>query len=259
MSAVADPEDAERVADRLLQRWDAQQCAFIKHRELRFQTITDMIRLVTPDAPRVLDLACGPGSLGKAIIEALPGASVVGVDKDPLLLAIARDAFRHETRMEFIAADFDDPDWARTIEGPFDAVVSSTALHWLMPEVLTRLYFDVANIVGKGGVFLNGDHFLYDKNSQGTLREVTGENHTSVQDSAFGSGTDTWEGWWKAAEETAVYADAVKERRKIWSGKTGAAPKLGIGMHLEILRSAGFTEVGTVWQYLDDHVICAIR
>ena len=37
-----------------------------------------------------------------------------------------------------------------------------------------------------------------------------------------------------------------------------APPKVTLGFHLESLRGAGFVETGTVWQYLDDHVVYGV-
>ncbi len=36
-------------------------------------------------------------------------------------------------------------------------------------------------------------------------------------------------------------------------------PKVTAEFHLEALRTAGFRETGTVWRYLDDVVLCAVR
>ena len=86
-------QDKRAIARDLLARWDAQQTAYIKHRALRFETIAKTIAEICPARPRILDLACGPGSLTEAVLAANPDAHIVGVDKDPVLLAIARDAF----------------------------------------------------------------------------------------------------------------------------------------------------------------------
>jgi hypothetical protein len=41
------------------------------------------------------------------------------------------------------------------------AVLSSTALHWLEPEPLTRRYRDLGRLLRPGGVFLSGDHMAF--------------------------------------------------------------------------------------------------
>ena len=245
-------------AQSLLARWDAQQTAFIKHRDLRFDAIVQTIARVCSPSPRVLDVACGPGSLTRAVLAAIPEASIVAVDKDPVLLSIARDVLGGDSRVDIRDSDLDDPAWGQTLEGPFDAVVSSTALHWLRPEILSRLYFQFSDMIKPGGVFLNGDHLQFDETAQPTLRRIAKEDDAYNQKQAFDNGTDNWDEWWEAAAAHPPYADAVVERAKRWEGKK-PGPMLTLGYHLETLRSAGFAEIGTVWQYLDDYVVCAVR
>ena len=48
--------------------------------------------------------------------------------------------------------------WTDIVGGPFDAIVSATALHWLSPAQLGRLYKQFAGILKPGGIFLNADH-----------------------------------------------------------------------------------------------------
>ncbi|MFZ0975255.1 MAG: methyltransferase domain-containing protein, partial [Solirubrobacteraceae bacterium] len=75
-----------------LDRWDAQQETYLPEREERFEVIVDLLEATAGPRPRVLDLACGPASLALRVVARLPEASVVGVDTDPVLLALARAA-----------------------------------------------------------------------------------------------------------------------------------------------------------------------
>ena len=75
-----------------LERWDAQQRTYVPEREERFAVIADVVAAVAGDRPRVLDLGCGPGSLSLRLLDRLPGASVVAVDADPVLLTLGRRA-----------------------------------------------------------------------------------------------------------------------------------------------------------------------
>lgn len=242
----------------LLHRWDAQQAAYIKYRDQRFDVMVNAIRHRCGDAPRVLDLACGPGSTSMAILDRLPGAQIVAVDKDPILLAIARQIFDDRTNVDIRDADLDTIDWLESLEGNFNAVVSSTALHWLNPDALSRLYFALAERVVEGGLFLNADHLHYDEVSHPEFRELAQQDDESNQSEAHAAGTDTWAQWWDVAQSHPDFAHLAKERELIWEGKA-PPPKVTLGYHLETLRSAGFRQTGTIWQYLDDYVVCAIR
>ncbi len=71
---------------------------------------------------RILDLGCGTGQLTKAIAET--GATLVGVDKSPDMIATAK---RNFPDIEFRVADAADFSFSE----PFDAVFSNAALHWV--------------------------------------------------------------------------------------------------------------------------------
>lgn len=258
-----DTEARDRALDLAL-RWDAQQTAYVRHRADRFATMARVVAGVCAEVtePRVLDLAGGTGAVGVAVQQAVPGARVVLADKDPVLLAVAADRFAGDARWTVADVDLDDPTWTShpaLADGPFDAVVSSTALHWLTPDVLTNVYWAVATLVRPGGVLLNGDHFGYDEHAEPVLREIARGDDLAVQAAAAAAGVETWDEWWAAAQAVPGYAEAVRRRAQVWGDDLGAPPKVTVGFHLETLRSAGFRQTGTVWQYLDDHVVYGIR
>src|SRR6266702_4672170 len=84
-----------------IRRWDAQQEFYVTDREERFAVIGDIVAN-TITTGTVLDLGCGPGSLAGRLAERLPGARIIGVDADPLLLAMARGRYG---AIEFVDAD----------------------------------------------------------------------------------------------------------------------------------------------------------
>ena len=76
-----------------IDRWDAQQQAYLPDREERFTALIDAVEEAAgrPD-PLILDLGCGPGSLAVRLLDRLPQATVIAIDADPLLLALGRAA-----------------------------------------------------------------------------------------------------------------------------------------------------------------------
>src|SRR5690606_31287917 len=79
-------------ADEAVALWDAQQAAYIAEREQRFDVMLDVLSQELGDREAtILDLACGPGSLARRLVDALPHARVVAVDYDPVLLDLARE------------------------------------------------------------------------------------------------------------------------------------------------------------------------
>ncbi|GAA2763055.1 class I SAM-dependent methyltransferase [Streptomyces paradoxus] len=119
------------------------------------------VEAVVGTAPRVLDLACGTGTITTRLLARFPDATSTGVDLDPALLAIAEGTFAGDDRVTLVTADLKDPDWpARLPHDSYDAVLTATALHWLHREPLADLYGQVAGLVRAGGVFMNADHMI---------------------------------------------------------------------------------------------------
>ena len=103
-------------------------------REQRLAALLDLVEVTAGPAPTVVDLACGTASITRRLLARLPGARAVAVDVDPVLLAIARGSLGGDERVRIVRADLRDPAWVERLGGvEADAVVTSTALHWL-PE-----------------------------------------------------------------------------------------------------------------------------
>lgn len=141
--------------------WDRQQEWYMPDREERFRVMLDMVEAVVGPEPRVLDLACGTGSITDRLLKRFPEATCTGVDLDPALLAIARGSFAGDERATFVTADLKDPEWVERLpHDTYDAVLTATALHWLHSEPLTTLYGQLAGLVRDGGVFMNADRMI---------------------------------------------------------------------------------------------------
>src|SRR5260370_24973501 len=105
--------------------------------------MVEIVGAMAGNAPTVIDLGCGPGSLTKRVADGLPGARVVAVDADPVVLELGRQAVGdYAGRIRQLDADLRDPQLARhlSLDATADAAVSTTALHWLSPEELTGLF-----------------------------------------------------------------------------------------------------------------------
>ncbi|SNT60409.1 Methyltransferase domain-containing protein [Asanoa hainanensis] len=242
-------------ARRLLALWDEQQSAYVAHREQRFEVMLDVLRLHCPADLTMLDLACGPGAITQRVLARFPDATAVAVDYDPILLRIADAALD--------GADVRDLDlvsdgWSAALSGRrFDAVLSSTALHWLSPDQLLRVYTAAANLLPPGGVLLNADHLRFGASAP-ALGEIAREHETQVRDAAFASGALTYSAWYAEAARHPELASLAVERERRFADRPPQA-LASLEFHLAALRTAGFTEVGTVWQYLDDYVVFARR
>jgi SAM-dependent methyltransferase len=104
---------------------------------------------------RVLDLGTGDGYTLELVLAARPGATGVGVDFQDEMLDRARERFGGSRDVDVVKHDLDE----RLPElGDFDAVVSSFAIHHLVPDRQRRLYGEVFERLRPGGVFANVEH-----------------------------------------------------------------------------------------------------
>ncbi len=70
----------------------------------------------------ILDLGCGTGHLANTIAKS--GATVIGIDKSPEMIALAQKTYPHLRFQQADASDF-------TFSTPFDAIFSNATLHWV--------------------------------------------------------------------------------------------------------------------------------
>ena len=103
---------------------------------------------------RVLDLGCGDGRLAALVLAANPAATAVCVDMSATMLEAAAARFGDDPRVTLVAGRLDDP---LPVEGPFDAVVSSFAIHHVTHERKRTLSAEIAGLLAPGAVFANLD------------------------------------------------------------------------------------------------------
>lgn len=245
-----------------LARWDAQQATYLADREGRFQVVFDALEAVYGDRPMtVVDLGCGPGSLGVRLLDRFPSARVVGVDVDPVLLALGRGAYGGRDRLSFATADLRDPRWldALGLERA-DAATSSTALHWLGGDEIGHLYHDLAGLIAPGGIFLDADHARPGPAAAGLADVVTrmAELHRGRR-SAGAATAESWQDWWHAIRAEPALAGPLAERDRLGHAHPHGRHELSDDDHRRLLREAGFQATDVVWRNADDRVLAALR
>ncbi|GAB2828019.1 class I SAM-dependent methyltransferase [Streptomyces chlorus] len=237
--------------------WDRQQEWYMPDREERFRVMLDMVEAVVGTSPRVLDLACGTGTITARLLARFPDATSAGVDLDPALLTIAEGTFAGDERVSFVAADLKDPDWpARLPHDSYDAVLTATALHWLHSEPLANLYGQVAELVRDGGVFMNADHMIDETTPRINAAERT-QRHTRM-DQAKRNGVLDWAEWWKVAAEDPVLAESTARRFEIY-GEHADGDMPSVAWQARVLREKGFAEARPVWCSPSDTLLLALK
>lgn len=136
------------------QRWVMREFTF-KRRLLLEARITA--------GERVLDLGCGTATLSIMLKQARPDASVVGIDGDSQVLAIARA----KAAQEGVNITFDEGMAFRLpyADQSFDRVLSSLVFHHLTPDDKQRALDESFRILRPGGELLildlGGPHGFY--------------------------------------------------------------------------------------------------
>ena len=261
---MADPNtDLQLEIDWLdwLKRWDAQQEGYVPEREARFSAMFDVLAALLPASFVALDLACGPGSISQRLLARFPHARAIAVDMDPVMLALGQGAIgTFDGRLRWIDADLASPDWLEALgERQVDAVLSTTALHWLEPEPLARLYRDLARLVRPGGLVLNGDHMAFAPASPTFARLSQRVLDEQWSDAAFAArGIETAEQWWEALASEPALERLFTEQARRFAAKQRQASPPGFDAHVAALHHAGFGEVGTIWQSLSNRVLLAV-
>ncbi|WIB26751.1 class I SAM-dependent methyltransferase [Curtobacterium sp. MCSS17_015] len=255
-SATPTPDETEH-ALRLLAAWDVQQAAYITNREQRFTIMLDVVDHVVPEGGVVLDLASGPGSISQRVLERRPDITCIALDHDPVLLELGRTALAGR-RVRFVDADLWDRDWTAGLDGAVPhAVLSSTALHWLPSDVLSRVYNDLGALLAPGGVVLNADHLRH-LDGRTLFEELSARDDERTQRTDRAAGALDWDQWFAEVVAAERYGRLAAERDRRFADRP-PNPELSLAFHVAALQVAGFAEVGPVWQHLDDFVVLARR
>ena len=150
------------------QEWDPEEYA----RNARF--VADLgeavLRLLgTEPGERILDLGCGEGVLTARIRDL--GAEVTGIDSSPAQVEAARSRGIDARVGQGTALD---------IAGPFDAVFSNAALHWMRPP--EHVAAGVARILKPGG------RFVGEMGGEGCVQKIRAALHEGLSV----RGVDPW-------------------------------------------------------------------
>lgn len=119
--------------------------------------------LGTRPAPvtRFIDLGCGDGILGAAVLVQYPESRGLLVDfSEPMLVKAREQLAEVASQLEFLNLDYGDPAWVESVRagGPFDAIVSGYSIHHQPDERKRAIYAEIFDLLAPGGWFINIEH-----------------------------------------------------------------------------------------------------
>ena len=179
-----------------------------------------LARLLPFDATaelRFADLGAGHGTLSEVLLDRFPRASALCLDVNPAMIEAGQARLaRFGERARYARMDLGGA-WPAEAGEPFDAVVSSRAIHHLGDDAKRALYAAILERLRPGGWLLNYD---YVRAPSDTLSEIyvraQGDRHGPPRDHHQGHHSHT-------------------------------SPLPG---QLELLRAVGFEEVDCFWKHL---------
>lgn len=133
-----------------------------------YATELDQFIQLLPEAPSVLEIACGPANLTKYILDRKGDARITGIDLAPKMIELAR--------LNCPGADFLVMDGRNisSIEQKFDGIAAGFCLPYLNAGETRQLIKDMANLLRENGkLYLSTIEGSYEKS--GFKRASTGD------------------------------------------------------------------------------------
>lgn len=147
-------------SSKFIKQWTAKGGWQAPIREVQTAIVLRMISQPIDAEIRILDIGAGYGALAAAVLNDRPNATAVCLDASEAMLDLGRERNSNlGSRIKFIQASLETPDWLNSVEGSFAAVISARALHHFTENQRRRIIFkEVFGLVGEGGCFINADN-----------------------------------------------------------------------------------------------------
>jgi 2-polyprenyl-3-methyl-5-hydroxy-6-metoxy-1,4-benzoquinol methylase len=140
-------------------RWAKDQDPKEKHRQEPFRLLAETIPYDKEAAIKILDLGAGYGALTRFLLNHFTKATATCQDGSEEMIKLGRKQMNPlKGRFNYVLSDFSKHGWSQMISGPFEAVVSSIAIHNVRnPNIIRGIYEKTFSLVKPGGCFLNFD------------------------------------------------------------------------------------------------------
>src|SRR5262249_16287410 len=139
--------------------WAEGQDKKEEQRQEAFRVLANTIPYDKKLPIKILDVGAGYGALTQFLLSQFPNATAICQDGSKEMAKLGHERMKPlKGRFEYVLCDFSQPGWSQKLKGPFEAVVSSIAIHNVRgPEIMERIYKDIFPLVKSGGCFINFD------------------------------------------------------------------------------------------------------
>jgi tRNA (cmo5U34)-methyltransferase len=160
-----------------VERWATKGGWQAPIREAQVAMVLGMIPQPIEAPIRVLDIGAGYGALAAVVLKERPSAMAVCLDASEAMLKLGEERNPDlKIRMKFVQGSLESANWLKAVDGTFDAVISSRALHHFTENQRRRFIFkEVFSLVRPGGCFINAD------NVRGATKSL-GERYRAARD-----------------------------------------------------------------------------
>ena len=128
------------------------------------EQIDVMLRLIGAAQSKptaILDLGCGDGILGLAVLDQYPQVHAVLADFSEPMLKAARKRSDGNSRCTIVQLDYGKQGWGKSLPPDitqYDVIVSGFSIHHQPDARKKEVYADLFNLLAPGGIFLNLEH-----------------------------------------------------------------------------------------------------
>lgn len=159
------------------------------------------------DGSTVVDLGAGPGVVLRDVTRLLPKVRAVGLEIDPVLIRLSREAGSKGSVCEVRRTDLTDPGWQLSIRDlqPLSAVVAVQVLHYFPAQRSSALLCEIRRVLAIGGVLVHLD-VVPDSAARPVLEP-----------------TRAWPQWWEQVHTHPLLADEVAQRGRLLATSPAAA------------------------------------
>ncbi len=217
-----------------VKEWAKRQDEVEDERQPQFQLAADILPFEKNDSFSFLDIGAGYGALTLFLLRKFPKAKAVCQDGSNQMAKLgAARMSKLKSRFNYALSDFSKPGWSKVLHGPFDAAVSSIAIHNVgSPTIIKAIYKETYPLVKRGGCFINVDLIFPSSDTLGSVYNLVSSRQDDEDSQAAGI-----QGLIRN-----IRGSGVRKPRK-------SEPRLtNLERQLQWLRDAGFKEVDCFWK-----------